>query len=103
LINNGKSVVLEIETKGMSQILSKYSKEFKIVTIFFLPPSLETLKSRLVNRQTNTTADIENRLKRANDEIKASSNYNYKIVIDNTESAYSKLHDIVEKETTKYE
>lgn len=48
-LNQGKNVLLEIETLGAKNIMQQFDKD-KIISVFLIPPSLEILKQRLINR-----------------------------------------------------
>ena len=48
-LSNGKDVLLDIDWQGTQQ-LKKKIKNLKLVTIFILPPSIDILKQRLINR-----------------------------------------------------
>ena len=59
-INNGIDVVLEIEVNGAKMIKEKVPN---CVSIFIAPPTFETLKQRLIGRNTESEDIIEKRLK----------------------------------------
>lgn len=94
-INDGKVCFLIIEVQGAKNIMNLRPD---CVSIFLLPPSLEVLKKRLVGRQTNDAADIDNRMTIAEDEIKMASDYNYNVVNDRLEDAVNEINEIINKE-----
>ncbi len=96
-LNEGKSVVLEIETCGAMQIKKKMPEA---VLIFICPPSLEELESRLRGRGTETEEVILRRLETARNEIKLIPEYDYAVVNENGgwEKAARDLKDIVNAE-----
>lgn len=55
MLNQGYDVLLEIEVKGGLQILDKYPD---ILSIFILPPSMESLERRLRRRGTEDEGTI---------------------------------------------
>ncbi|ACV63131.1 guanylate kinase [Desulfofarcimen acetoxidans DSM 771] len=79
-LETGKDVILEIDIQGALQVKEKMPNS---VLVFIVPPSLTELKTRLVNRGTDSAAEIEKRLKCVAEEIKYISSYGY-IVINNT-------------------
>lgn len=87
----GKHVVLVIDTQGALQLKGKIDAVF----IFLLPPSLEELEKRLIDRRTEAPEMIRKRLERAKKEILASVSYDYKIVNENLDSAYQVLKSIL--------
>ena len=64
-INEGNNVILEIETQGALQVKKMMPEA---VMIFVLPPNADTLKERLVGRQTETMEVINKRLSKAAEE-----------------------------------
>ena len=77
IIDGGNDVILDIDTQGAAQIKRAFDQG---VFIFILPPSLTVLRERLEKRMSNTKEDIERRLKRAVEEIRAYTMYDYVIV-----------------------
>ena len=84
----GRDVVLEIETKGAFQV-KKLCPD--AVMIFIMPPSYAELKSRLVNRGTETAEQISGRLSAALGEIRLAEDYDFVIVNNNLEDARRQL------------
>ncbi|MDO5014872.1 MAG: guanylate kinase [Clostridia bacterium] len=76
-IKEGKIVILKIDVVGADRIRKLYNDS---VSIFIMPPSLETLKERLVNRNTEKKDEIILRLEIAKKEILKSSDFDYIIV-----------------------
>lgn len=97
-LNEGFDVILEIEVKGGQQV-RKLCKDS--IGIFIIPPSLEELSSRLVNRKTNSETDISNRLQTAIQEIKCAVNYDYTVVNDKIEDCATSICDIIKTEKLK--
>lgn len=88
----GKHVFLVIDTQGAMQLKQK---QFSAVYIFLSPPSLEELKERLVKRQTESMEVIKNRLSWAREELAMINRYDYHIVNDHLNQAYTILRSIV--------
>lgn len=95
-LKRGKNVLLEIETKGAQQIIEK-CKDIPFISIFLLPPSFEELKSRIINRNTETEEVINERLEKARKEIELRNLYDYNIVNDTPEAAANKIAEIIKK------
>ena len=93
-LDEGKNLILEIETKGALQIKQKLPDT---VLIFILPPSLEELEHRLRGRNTEDEQTIQGRLHEAYREIECSKNYDYRIVNDSLENALAELEKIFVK------
>lgn len=91
LVQNGSDVFLVIDTQGAQQVLEKLNA----ISIFVYPPSLEELKRRLMNRNTETPDKIEERLSWSEKEMVKGKNYHYHIVNDDLDDAYHELRQIV--------
>jgi len=92
IVNDGFDVILDIDTQGAEQIKKTYGNG---VFIFILPPSMTELRDRLEKRMSNTKEDMERRLKRASEEIRAYKIYDYVIVNDLLKSSLSKFESII--------
>ena len=64
-------------------------------------PSLEELRCRITKRGTETPEVIENRLKRAENEMQYSESYDHIIVNDTVEKAADRFLRIIRKERRK--
>ena len=91
----GMNVILDIEVQGARQVAQKCPDSVKI---FIVPPSLEELRRRLVNRGTDTPEAIEGRLERARQEYREADIYDYVIVNDIPEKAAAELLAIISAE-----
>jgi guanylate kinase len=97
-IDNGIDVVMIIEVEGQANIKRMYPE---CISIFLLPPSMEVLRERLVNRGNVSIENIEDRLETAKREIDASINYDYRIVNDDLNKTVEEIEKIVQKEKTE--
>lgn len=88
----GKNVILIIEVQGAVQIKKKFPEA---LLLFITTPDAHELKMRLEKRGTESEGEVKKRLKRAVDEAKYMSSYEYIIVNDDLEASSSKLHEIV--------
>lgn len=95
MLDSGKDVILVIEIQGALKI-----KELvpEAIFIFILPPSMNELKKRLINRQTETKDKIIKRFTRAYQEINEVTKYNYVVINDEVESAAKKVNAILMSE-----
>ncbi len=91
-LNNGEDVVLEIEIIGALKIKKILPDT---LFIFVMPPSMLELRKRLEGRETETKEKIDQRFKRAYEEINAVNDYNYVVVNDEIENAASKIEAIL--------
>jgi len=98
LLDEGVSVILEIDLQGAIQVKERMPES---VSIFILPPSYEVLESRLRGRGTETPEKIEKRLAAAKHEMEMAHIYDYQIINDDLEAAYQQLRSIFINENDK--
>ena len=94
-LNEGLNVILDIEVQGARQVREKMQNA---VLIFIIPPSLEELRRRLVNRGTDAADVIEARLQRAAEELKEADLYDYLIINDDLDTAAREFTSILTAE-----
>ena len=94
-LNDGLNVILDIEVQGARQVREKMPDA---VLVFIIPPSLEELRRRLVNRGTDAADVIEARLQRAAEELKEADLYDYLIINDDLETAAREFGSILTAE-----
>ncbi len=99
-LNEGKDIILDIDTQGALQVKKNFPEA---VLIFVLPPSLSELERRLRRRGTDDEETIERRLKVAREEIRRAPLYNYIVVNDVLEVAFENLKSIIRAEKCKTE
>ena len=101
-IERGQNVLLDIDPQGARKVMEQ---EPGCVSVFILPPSYEALRVRLHTRNTDDPVEIERRLGNARGELAQVSRYQYAVVNDDLELAYSQLSAIARAEkqrTTRY-
>lgn len=90
----GSDVLLDIDVQGTIQILKQYPDS---VTVFIMPPSLDTLRARLESRGTDNREVIAKRLVNARKEMAKKDIYRHVVVNDQLTEAVAKLISIIEK------
>ena len=88
----GAGVVLEIEVQGARQVRRAMPDA---VAVFIAPPSREALRARLVGRGTDSSEQVDARLKTAENELEAQPEFAHVVVNDRLEQATDELVDIV--------
>jgi guanylate kinase len=91
----GKSVVLELETKGARAVRDA---ESSAVTIFIAPPSFAELERRLRERATESSGEIDERLELAREQMQEAGDFDYVVLNDDVERAVTELDGIVTRE-----
>lgn len=92
MLKKGGDVILSIDVQGALKIKKL---KMKASYIFILPPSIEMLKERLVNRSTESKEAIKQRLNLAKKEVAQSKKYDYVVINNRLESALDNLRAII--------
>ena len=95
LLDEGLDVILDIDVQGAALIRRQMSDA---VTVFILPPSREMLERRLRLRNLNDEQDLNRRMRNAAGEVKMWDLFDYLIVNDNLDRAYTELEAIIKAE-----
>ena len=101
-LKSGHDVILEIDWQGAVQVRNL---EPDACSIFILPPSLETLKTRLQNRAQDDTETIEERMSEAVAEISHVAEADFVVINDDFHTALEDLSAIIRSRrlTMKYQ
>lgn len=87
----GQDLLLDIEVQGARQL---QEKGVEAVYIFVAPPSFAELERRLRSRNTEDEVAIQRRLRQSVEDVSHVHRYQFVIVNDNLEEAYSRLRSI---------
>jgi guanylate kinase len=91
-LEEGRSVVLEIEVQGARQVREAMPEA---VQIFIAPPDPAALRERLKGRGTDSPDAIERRLRTAESELAAQSEFPHVVVNDDVQEAADELVGLV--------
>jgi len=94
-LDEGHSVVLEIEVQGARQVRAAMRES---VQVFIAPPDPASLRRRLESRGTDSLEAIDARLEVAEQELAAQDEFAHRIVNDELERAAADLEGIVRGE-----
>lgn len=97
-LSEGKSVILEIDWQGASQVRKKLDST---QSIFILPPSRDVLRERLTNRGQDDESVIDARMAEAKAEISHYLDADYLIVNDQFDQALCELEAIIANKDAK--
>ena len=98
-LGGGRDVLFDIDWQGVAQIAQKAPDD--VVRVFILPPSMAELSRRLHARAQDREDVIQRRLGRAYGEIERAVDYDYVIINDDYDRAYSDLAHIYHAERQK--
>jgi len=91
-LEEGKLVIFDIDVQGHEIVRNKIDSF--VTSVFITTPSLNILKQRLNNRNTDSLEIIEKRIKNAKNEIEYFQDYDYLIINDDLEIAAKELISI---------
>ena len=95
-ISSKELMLFDVDVNGAMSIKKIYPNN--TLTVFILPPSIEDLKVRLINRGTDSQEVINKRLERTNKEMKFKDKFDTFMINDNLSSAVEKLNKIIIKQ-----
>ncbi len=93
MLEEGKDVLLEIEPQGALKVKAEFPET---VLIFIIPPSMEVLRQRLVNRGRETAAENEDRINPAKWEFMQAPKYNYIVENGALDKCVSEVSEIMD-------
>lgn len=99
-LSNHKIVIVKPDPQGMRKIKSQLPEA---LTVFIMPPSVESLRRRLAARGTETPEQREIRLRNAEIEMAAAPEYDYVVVNEDgkLDETVDKIAEIIKKEAKR--
>jgi len=91
--SEGKSVIFDVDVVGGLNIKKQYSKES--LSIFIMPPSLEVLAERLIDRGSESDESVKKRLDKAEEEISKNKQFDTIILNDDFEIACEQIKKVI--------
>ncbi len=96
LLAAGIDVLFDIDWQGTQQL--KQISMSDLVSVFLLPPTMETLEKRLRNRKEDSEESIQNRMNKAADEISHWAEYDYVIINHTLSESIHAVRSILQAE-----
>jgi len=97
----GHDVLFDIDWQGTQQLRQRARSD--VVSVFLLPPSAEALEARLHSRAQDSHEVIRGRMSRASHEMSHWAEYDYVVVNNDLDEAYSKIESILQVERLRRE
>jgi guanylate kinase len=91
----GKHLLFDLDVQGCDSMKATYGAEAQI--IFIEPPSVAELESRLLLRATDARDVISKRVNNAKKELLRKNDYDFNVINDDFDNAYSELLTTVQK------
>ena len=90
ILNKGENVIFDIDWQGTEQI-KKQKLNYKVITVFILPPSRLELFNRLKNRDMKDKNIVEERMKQFEEDIEHWQNYDFVTINDDLEKCFNEI------------
>ena len=94
-LENSKNVVFDIDWQGTEQIKKK-NLEYKLLTLFVLPPSKKALFNRLSNRDMKDKLIVDERMKEFNKDILHWKSYDYVVINDDLQRCFNEICELID-------
>ena len=98
-LSEGRDVLFDIDWQGTQQLREKAGTD--VVSVFILPPSAADLEKRLHTRAQDSDEVIRGRMDRASHEMSHWAEYDYIVVNQNVDEAFSEVQSILKAERLK--
>lgn len=92
LLDKGNDVILSIDWQGADQVRARRPD---VKSVFLLPPSLDTLRERLMRRGQDHLDVVEKRMSEAEEQISHYKDFDYVIVNDVFDKALEELKALI--------
>ena len=99
-LTNGNNVIFDIDWQGTKQIKNK-KLNFKIISIFILPPSKKELFKRLLKRDQKDKRIANERMKQFRSDVMHWIDYDFTVINDKIEKCYNQIIYFIKKQKQK--
>ena len=89
-LDTGQNIIFDIDWQGTEQIKEK-KLQYKVITIFILPPSRKELIKRLLNRDIDDEKNAMERMKQFDKDVVHWENYDLVVINDDFNMCYEKI------------
>ena len=96
-LKKGENVIFDIDWQGTKQIKNK-KLNYKIITIFILPPSKKELFKRLLKRDKKDKKIASERMKQFKDDVLHWKDYDFTVINDKIEKCYKQIISYIKKQ-----
>lgn len=93
ITSEGHNVILDIDVKGGVNVKRMFGE--KAVSVFIKPPSVATLRQRLINRATDPEEAINQRVAKAEYEISFAPEFDVTVINDDLSKAIADVDSVI--------
>lgn len=97
--SKGHHVIFDVDVKGGINLTKQFGE--RALSVFVMPPSIETLEQRLRHRATESEAKIQMRLAKAKRELDEAVHFDTVLINDNLEDAFVRAEDLIRQFLSK--
>ncbi len=99
-LKTGRNVVFDIDWQGTRQIRNK-KLNYKLLSIFILPPSRKELLKRLLKREKKNLKTVNKRMKSFKKDLSRWVEYDFVVINDDLNKCYNKIMLAIKKNKKK--
>ena len=99
--SKNKEIIMDLDVSGARSIKKKYPDDS--ITIFLVPPNIDELQKRLITRNRDPVEVINERIKKAIEEIEFYRYYDYLVINDDIDKSVNDVLSILKAERLKVE
>ena len=96
-LKKGKNIVFDIDWQGTRQIRNK-KLNYKLTTIFILPPSKKELLNRLIKREKKNLKTVKKRMKEFKKDLSKWMEYDYVVINDDLKICYNNIMRVIKSQ-----
>ena len=89
-LKQGKNIIFDIDWQGTRQIRNK-KLNYKLLTIFVLPPSKKELIKRLIKREKKNLKTVKKRMKEFKKDLSRWKEYDFVVINDDLRTCYNEI------------
>ena len=89
-LKKGKNIIFDIDWQGTRQIRNK-KLNYRLLTIFILPPSRNELLKRLIKRENKNLKTVKKRMKEFKKDLSKWNEYDYVVINDDLNTCYNNI------------
>ena len=93
-LKKGKNIIFDIDWQGTRQIRNK-KLNYKLLTIFILPPSKKELQKRLIKREKKNLKTVKKRMKEFKKDLSKWKEYDFVVINDNLQICLKKIMNAI--------
>ena len=101
-LKKGKNIIFDIDWQGTRQIRNK-KLNYKLLTIFILPPSKKELFTRLMKRENKNMKTVKKRMKAFKKDLLKWKEYDYVFINDDLNTCFKNIINLIKKNKVSFD